>query len=52
MKIKVTVRIGLSGCKRTKIIEVADDADDERIDQIAVEAANDSIIEISWERVP
>lgn len=52
MKIKVTVSIGLSGCRRTKVIEVTDDADDEEIDQISVESALDSIVRVSWERVP
>lgn len=50
MKIKVTV--GLSRCQQTIDIEVTDDASDEEIDRVAVEAALASIIQISWERVP
>lgn len=50
MKVKVTVSIGLVGCRQTRIIDVDDDADDASIDESAAEV-KDQIIEWGWEKI-
>lgn len=47
MKIKITVSIGLVGCRREKVIEVDDDMTDEEIDEYAKEVMFESEL-VSW----
>lgn len=49
MRIEVSVELGLSGCKDSVVIEVADDATDEDIQEEAEEALF-NLIEWGWSK--
>ena len=50
MKIRVTVSLGIVGCKREKIIEIFDDCTDDEIEAEARDTALTDMIEWTWER--
>lgn len=50
-KIRVTISIGLVGCKRTETFDVEDDATEEEIEEMAKEAALESL-NWNWEEKP
>lgn len=52
MKIRITVSIGLVGCKRDRIIEVDDDMTDEEIDEYAKEVLFGEIVSWNWSKQP